>query len=142
MSNTIIRGTGLTGEVAEGEAMVSDKAFGFAHGIDPYTGEITDTLHEWGGQNAKGKVLVFPYGKGSSTGGSFVLESIKMGNAPAAVINIETDPVAATGFIIGALLYDNPIPVVHRLEQNPIEAIKNGDRVKVDAINGTVEIFK
>lgn len=142
MGKTIIRGSGLSGGIAQGEAIVSTKAFGFAHGIDPSTGDVTDTSHEWRGQNVRGKVLVFPYGKGSSTGGAFILEAAKLGNAPAAVINVETDPVTATGFIIGELLYGNSTPVIHRLEQNPLEIIKTGDRVRVDATNGIIEIFK
>jgi len=34
------------------------------------------------------------------------------------------------------------IPVIDSLERNPFEAISNGDFVKVDAVNGTVEVFK
>jgi dihydroxyacid dehydratase/phosphogluconate dehydratase len=30
--------------------------------------------------------------------------------------------------------------VVDSLEQNPLEMIKTGDYVKVDAVNGTVEV--
>ena len=39
------------------------------------------------------------------------------------------------------LLYGKEIPVIDRPEQNPIELIKTGDRVKVDASNGITEIY-
>jgi len=34
----------------------------------------------------------------------------------------------------------NGIPMIHALDQNPLEAIKTGDYVKVDGDLGTVEI--
>ena len=141
MNKITLKGRGLTSGVAEGEALVTSEPFGFAHGIEPATGEITDMSHEWRGQDVRAKVLVFPYGKGSSTGGVFILESARQGNAPAAVINLETDTVTAIGFIMAEILYDKEIPVIDRLERNPIEVIKTGDRVKVDATNGIIEIY-
>jgi uncharacterized protein len=135
-----LHGRGITGGVAEGEAMVTSEPLGFSHGLDPQTGLVSDTAHPWFGQSVSGKVLVFPYGKGSSTGGLYILEATKRGNAPAAVVNVETDPVAAGGFIMAKMIYGKDIPVVDRLDQNPVEVIKTGDRVRVDAANGIVEI--
>lgn len=141
VNKTTLNGRALTSGVAEGEALVTREPFGFAHGIEPATGEITDMGHEWRGKDVRGKILVFPYGKGSATGGMFVLEAAKQDNVPAAVINLETDPITATGFIMAEILYNKEIPVIDRLEQNPIELIKTGDRVKVDANKGIVEIY-
>ena len=140
MSKVTIKGHGLTSGVAEGEALVTSEPFGFAHGIEPATGEITDTVHEWRGKKVAGKVLVFPYSKGSSTGGVFALQSAKMGNAPAAVITLKADPVTAIGFIMADVFYGKKIPLVDQLEQNPLKVIKTGDWVKVDATKGIVEV--
>ncbi|MDP2932068.1 MAG: DUF126 domain-containing protein [Chloroflexota bacterium] len=142
MEKIVIKGRGITSGVAEGEAMVTKEAFGFSHGLEPYTGRINDEYHEWLGQNARGKVLVFPYGKGSTSGGLYILESVKHGNAPAAVINVEVDPVIAGGFIMAKVLYGKEIPVVDRLERNPTDVIKPGDRVRVDANKGVVEVYR
>lgn len=142
MKNIILKGRGLTQGVAEGEALVTNQSFGFSHGVEPTTGLIVDKRHELKGQNLKGKVFIFPYCKGSSTNGLFILELVKNGNAPAAVINIETEPSTGAGFIMGEIFYNKTIPVIDRLDHNPIEIIKNGDRVKVDAAKGTVEVFK
>ena len=141
MGKTTIKGRGITSGVAEGEALVTRSPFGFAHGLEPASGRISDERHEWIGQNVKGKVLVFPYGKGSSSGGLYVLEAVKQGNAPVAVINLETEPVIAAGFIMAKILYNKEIPVIDRLERNPIEVVKTGDRIKVDADNGIIEIY-
>ena len=35
----------------------------------------------------------------------------------------------------------NDIPMVHRLDQNPLEVISTGDYIKMDATKGVVEII-
>jgi uncharacterized protein len=142
MQNINLKGRGITGGVIEGEAIVSREPMSFSHGLDPNTGKVTDSSHEWLGKDIRGKVMVFPYGKGSTTGSLYILEAAKRGNVPAAVINLETDPVIAGGFILASVFYDKQIPVIDRLEQNPIEIIKNGDWVKVDGNTGTVEVVQ
>ena len=136
----LIKGRGITSGVVEGEALVTHQSFGFAHGLEPATGRISDDKHEWIGQNVKGKVLVFPYGKGSVSAGLYVLEAARQGNAPVAVINLETDPVVATGFLLAKIMYGREIPVMDRLERNPMEVIKTGDWIKVDATTGVIEV--
>lgn len=34
------------------------------------------------------------------------------------------------------------IPMVHKLDQNPLEVIKTGDYIKMDATEGIVEVIK
>lgn len=138
--NIKIKGRSISRGIGEGEAMVTGQPLGFSHGLDPTTGQVSDHSHEWLGNSIKGKVLVFPYGKGSATGGLYILEAIKQGNAPAAVINLETDPVIAAGFILADVIYDVEIPVIDRLEKNPIEFIKTGDWIRVNANVGFIEI--
>jgi len=140
MHTFIIKGHCVTDRAAEGKALVTRRAFGFSHGIDPATGRISDEMHEWLGQTANDKVLIFPYGKGSTTGGLWILELARLGNAPAGVINLKTDPVIAAGFIMAKLLYKRKVPIMDRLEQNPVELIRTGDWVRVDADNGIVSI--
>jgi len=142
MDRMTLKGRGITGGLAEAEALVTDMPFSFGHGLDTNTGELIDTeIHDLYGQNVKGKVLVFPYGKGTSSGGLFIMQAIKRGNAPAAVINIKTDPICATGFILAEILYNKKIPVVDQLQQNMAEIIRTGDRVKVDGDRGVVEVI-
>ena len=138
----ILNGRAITGGIAEGDAMVTRQFFGFTHGVEPTTGDICDKRHEWLGQNAKGKVLVFPFGKSSSSGGLFILETIRCGNAPAAVINVETEPVIGAGFIMADILYKTQIPVMDRFDRNPLDIIEPGDHVRVDGNQGFIEITK
>jgi hypothetical protein len=60
----------------------------------------------------------------------------KLGTAPAAIINIETEAIIATGCVI------SDIPLVDMLDNNPLELINDGDRVRVEADEGSVEIIK
>ena len=59
---TIYRGTG------EGEALTTTQPISFYGGVDPNTGVVIEKGHELQGQSVKGKVLVFPTGKGSTVG--------------------------------------------------------------------------
>jgi hypothetical protein len=114
----------------------------FPHGVNPKTGEIIEKRHELLGKNLRGKVFVFPYGIGSTTGGTWVLETIRCGNAPVAMINIETETIIATGVILAEMIYGKALPVIDRLDRNPVEVIETGDWVAVDGNTGTVVVTK
>jgi len=120
---------------AQGYALVSSSPISFLGSIDVKTGIVVEKGHELEGISIKGKVLVFPGGKGSTVGSYAIYQLKKNGVAPSAMINIHTEPIVAVGAII------SDIPLVDNLEQNPVNAIKNGDKVLVDAILGSVEIL-
>jgi predicted aconitase with swiveling domain len=44
--------------------------------------------------------------------------------------------------LLAKSFFGKSIPVVDGLGENPIEAIKTGDRVKIDGSAGTVEILR
>jgi hypothetical protein len=58
----------------------------------------------------------------------------KEGNNPAAVICLQAEAILAGAAITAG------IPMVDKLDRNPLEVIKTGDYVKVDATAGIVEI--
>ncbi|MHA2380380.1 MAG: aconitase X swivel domain-containing protein [Candidatus Thorarchaeota archaeon] len=72
---------------ASGTALVTSQPICFWGGLDPKTGTITERDHELKGQNVAGTVFVFPTGKGSSTTSAILLESVRCGTAPAAIVN-------------------------------------------------------
>jgi len=118
---------------AEGEAIVSRSPIGFYGGIDPKTGIVIEKGHELEGQSVKGKILVFPQGKGSTVGSYAIYGLKKNGVAPAAIVNQETETIVATGVILAG------IPCVDKID---ISKIKTGDRLKVDADEASVELMK
>ena len=136
MANIILKGRRVSGGVAEGEALVSKQTVGFYGGIDPNTGIIIEKGHELEGQNISGRILIFPRGKGSTAGPYVLYASTKRGNGPAAMINIESDAIVAVSAVM------SNIPLVDKLEQNPLEVIANGDKVRVDGDKGIVEIIR
>lgn len=142
MPEVRLQGRGLVAGIAEGEALVTKKFFGFTHGVNPVTGEISDERHEWRGLNLKDKVLVFPFGKSSSSGAVWILEAVRCGNAPAAIINVEADPIIGGGCFLAGMLYDKPLVLIDRVDKDPCEAIENGDYVRVNGGSGVVEVLK
>jgi predicted aconitase with swiveling domain len=132
----ILKGRTISQGLAEGEALVSPAPIGFNFGFDVATGTVIEHGHPLEHQSIKDKILIFPYGKGS-TGGSYVIYQLaKAGTGPRAIINASTETIIAVGAIMGG------IPVVDQLERDPLQTIKTGDYVKVDATHGTVEITR
>ena len=133
MESSRIRCNTLLPGVARGTALVTSQPICFWGGFDPKTGTITERNHELKGQNVTGTVFVFPTGKGSSTTSAILLESVRCGTAPAAIVNLKTEPILVIGAIIAEKLYDRVIPIVDTPDRNPINVIKSGDWVEVNA---------
>ncbi|MFQ5827511.1 MAG: aconitase X swivel domain-containing protein [Dehalococcoidia bacterium] len=119
---------------AEGEAIVFNGLFSFLGDLDMATGRIPVKGHELEGQSLVGKIFVFVSGKGSTAGPIIAYGAKKRGNIPAGMICVEAEPAIA----LGAIMAD--IPMVDRLDRNPLEVIKAGDYVKMDAAEGIVEV--
>jgi hypothetical protein len=115
---------------AEGEALVSSQPIGFLGGVDPDTGVFIEKGHPLEGKSVKGKVLVFPTGKGSTVGSYVLYRMKKNGVAPAAIINEECEPIVAVGAII------SDIPCVDRIELKKIDA---GRRIRIEGEKVTIE---
>ena len=115
---------------AEGEALVTSQPISFYGGVDPNTGVVTEKGHELQGQSVKGKILVFPQGKGSTVGSYTLYRMKKNGVAPVGMINKECETIIAVGAII------SEIPCIDKVD---ISKIKTGDEVSIE--DNTVNIF-
>ena len=62
---------------AQGEALVSEESLVWSHGVDPSSGKIDDVRVAVHGMNVKDKVLVYPFGKGSTSGATWMLETTR-----------------------------------------------------------------
>lgn len=138
----MMKGRGLVKGIAEGEALVSRESLVWSHGVDPETGKIDDVRVSVYGQCVKDKILIYPLGKGSTSGATWMLEAVRCGNGPKAIINKETELIIVAGAVLSEKLYGKAIPVVDRLDKDPTEVISTGDIVRVDGEKGTVEIIK
>ncbi len=114
---------------AQGEALVTSMPISFYGGVDPNTGIVLEKGHELQGQSVKGKILVFPQGKGSTVGSYTLYRMKNNGTAPAGMINRECETIVAVGAII------SEIPTIDKVD---ISKIKTGNRVQIE--NGLVSI--
>ncbi len=135
----IIYGRALVVGEAQGEALVSGEPLSFWGGYDQHTGEIIDRRHPLSGQVAAGRILVLPYTRGSSTTTAILLEAIRLGTAPAALLTAGPDPFLALASIVADEMYQKPLPVI-ALEPDDFARLKTGQEVRVFE-DGRVEVY-
>lgn len=125
----IYRGRGVSKGTGTGALLISNAPISFLSGVDPDTGEIVERGHPLAGENIAGRVLAFSHGKGSTVG-SYILYALKQnGKAPAAIINVEAEPIIVVGAIIAG------IPMIDHLEI-PLMRLRNGATVTVHGDTG------
>ena len=127
----VLIGRPIVAGSAEGPALVSKEPLSFWGGLSPCTGEIIDRRHERSGAIVTGRVFVFPKGRGSSTSSATLLESIKTGVAPVAIVNLKVDPILALGSIVADELYAQGIPIVV-LSKEDFFSIKQDDHLAIE----------
>lgn len=125
--------------VASGEVLTTAQPISFWGGVDPATGLINDPRHELFNQSIAGKILVFPFGKGSSTGSLIILELARVNKSPAAIVNIRTEPILATGPIVCKHFYGKEIPIIS-LDKNSFQMLQTGQHATVNATEGFIVI--
>lgn len=140
MNSTRIRCNPLVKGTASGVALVTSQPICFWGGLEPKTGIIIERVHELRGQSVIEKIFVFPSGKGSSTTSAILLESVRCGTAPAAIVNLKTELILVVGAIIAEKLYGHVLPIVDTPDQDPITAIRSGEWVKVNANEGWIQV--
>jgi predicted aconitase with swiveling domain len=114
---------------AQEVALVTSQPISFYGGVDPNTGEIIEKGHELQGKSVKGKILVFPNGKGSTVGSYTLYRMKKNGVAPTGIINKDCETVVAVGAII------SEIPCIDKID---ISQIKTGDLIRIDGARVTI----
>jgi hypothetical protein len=131
----ILKGRKVVAGRAEGDALVT-REYISERDFDPQTGKITNIHHELFQQSFRSRILVFPGAKGTGEWASKLRSARLHGSAPLAVLfNVMTTKVALALVVAG-------VPAVTDLSQDPIAIISTGDRVKVDANEGIVEILR
>ena len=133
-----LKGRPLAEGEAQGEAVVTDRPLSFWGGLSAATGEITDRRHPLSGRNVTGKVLVLPSEKGSSTASAVLLDAIRAGTAPAAILVGAPAPILALGAIVADEMYHKTTPVV-LLDPTDLAGIVEGETIHV-AADGTVVV--
>ena len=133
MADRVIVGRAVVEGEAEGEALVTNEALSFWGGYDFHTGEIIDKHHPLAGARAAGRILVVPFSKGSSTTTAVLLEAVRAGTAPAAMITTGVDSFFALASIVADVMYAKSFPVI-ALEPNDFAVLRTGMRVTIDRL--------
>lgn len=126
----VIKGRALISGEAEGEALVADEPLSFWGGYDQRTGEIIDRRHPLSGRIAAARVLVIPASRGSSTTTAVLLEAVKLGKAPAAIVTGAVDHFFSLASIVADEMYGKPIPIV-AVAPEDFATLQESQRIRV-----------
>jgi predicted aconitase with swiveling domain len=140
MALLTLHGRPIVRGVAEGTTLVSPEPLSFWGGYDFESGEITDRRHPLSGQIAANRILGVPFSRGSSTTTAVLLEAIRAGTAPAAILTTENDSFFALAAIVARELYDYILPIV-MLSPEDYALLKSGDWVQI-AEDGMVSVIR
>lgn len=135
----MIVGRAVVAGDAEGEVLATAEALSFWGGYDFHTGEIIDKRHPLAGARAAGRILAVPFSKGSSTTTAVLLEAVRAGTAPAAILTTGVDPFFALASIVADVMYGKSFPVV-ALERADFVSLATGMRLHI-AASGVVRLM-
>ena len=127
----MIHGRPIVAGSAQGEALVTDEPLSFWGGYDFKTGDIIDRHHPLAGVRAAGRVLALPFSRGSSTTTAVLLEAVRAGTAPAAILTTGVDAFFALASIVAGEMYGKSFPVV-ALEPGDFAALETGVHLIVE----------
>jgi predicted aconitase with swiveling domain len=131
----ILRGRPVVPGIAEGTALVSREPISGWGGIDPLRGTVIERRHELYGACFSGKVLVFPSAKGSSGWAGFFQATRLNGTAPLAMVITRISAKSALGAVV------TRVPTLTDFDDDPVELIRTGDYVRVDANLGQLDVY-
>jgi predicted aconitase with swiveling domain len=127
-----VQGRPLFAGEADGQALVLDEPLSFWGGVSAETGEIVDRHHPQVGLVVRGRVLVMPSGRGSSSSSTVLAECLVAGTGPTAIVLLQPDPILMLGAMVAAELGGPACPVVV-VARETYERIRDRDLVEVEA---------
>jgi predicted aconitase with swiveling domain len=132
----VLRGHPGIGPRVEGEALVSQQGFSARYDLNRKIGVFSRETHDLYGQSIVGKILVHTTGKGGVATAWAFLDMQAHGTAPLGIIFQLANPIMAQG----AALAD--LPLMDRLDPDPLAVIDSGDWLIVDPPAGEVRVQK
>ncbi len=113
-----IRGRVLIPGDAAGTLLVSREPLSFWGGYDSDTGEVIDRRHPLSGETAAGRILAIPGTRGSSTTTAVLLEAVRRGTAPSAILTMGTDSFLVLSAVVADEMYGRALPLVALEEED------------------------
>jgi predicted aconitase with swiveling domain len=136
--NMVCQGQVVIAGQAQGPALAANEPLSFWGGYDHATGEIIDRRHLLSGQHAAGRILCLPFTRGSSTTTAVLLEAVRAGTAPAAIITTGVDTFFALASVVADEMYSQPVPLL-ALPAEDFARLRTGDWIAIDG-DGTVMV--
>lgn len=133
----IIEGKALVEGKGRGRVLRLTEPLSLWGGLDPVSGRIIDQRHPQVGETVTERILVLPFGRGSSSASSILLEAVRNSTAPAAIVVREPDGILALGATVAREMYGCSPPLVV-LRDDDYETLRDGLEVQVDS--GTLSI--
>lgn len=128
MSDAVV----LVAGEAEGPLLRADVGLSFWGGVDPATGLVIDRRHPLHGESLAGQVLAIPSGRGSCSASGVLLELIRAGRAPAALLFGEEDQILTLAAMLAGSVFGRSLPVL-QLGAEAMRRLQGLDRVAVGA---------
>ena len=127
----------IAGE-ASGPLLLLTHPISFWGGVDPVEGRIADPRHPQFEASIAGTVLAIPSAVGSSSSSAIMLELLREGRAPAAILMGKADAILALGVVVGTELGYGSIPIIE-VPAAALEELPEGAHVSVSQ-DGSVSI--
>ena len=108
----MVTGRVIVAGTARGELLRLTAPISFWGGVDPVGGRIADPRHPEHGTSIAGAVLAVPSAVGSSSSSAIMLELIREGTAPAALLLGSADAIVALGVVVAGELGLPTVPVL------------------------------
>ncbi len=124
--------------VATGRLIVLSEPVSLWGGLDPATGEIIDSHHPQRGVRVGGCILFMPGGRGSSSSSSILVEAVRQGTNPSAILLLREDPILIVGAIVAKMLYQTNVPIA-LVPSSILDHVGTGDYVRIERSSMTVQ---
>ena len=108
----MVTGRVIVAGAGQGELLRLTAPISFWGGVDPVAGVIADPRHPEYGASIAGKVLAVDSAVGSSSSSAIMLELIREGTAPAALLLGSADAIVALGVVVAGELGLETLPVL------------------------------
>lgn len=136
-----LRFKALTPGIAEGSAEVLTAPLSLWGGLDLANGSICDVSHPECGVSLLGKIVVMPGARGSSSSSSALVEAVRRGIAPKAIILSRVDPILVIGSLVAFDLYRVSLPIL-LASTDGWAALQNGGNLRVSAFGDSTAIVE
>ena len=115
---------------AEGRFLRLQAPISLWGGIDPVSGIVIDPRHPDCGVSIGGAVLAMPGAVGSSSSSAVMLELLREGNAPSAILMASADAILAIGILVSVELGYSTCPVLE-VELSALDGTPQGTLLRV-----------